>query len=156
RKGIGREGLVKPGQLSLLMTRPLGVKGVTNPLASEGAQDPQALADARSNAPFTVLTLDRVVSLRDYEDFARAFSGVAKAHVAWTWTGHARGVFLTVAGPDGGQFEATSPTLDHLVSALGKAGDPRIPVRVASYRRALFRLAAEVQRNPLYLADRVL
>ena len=33
RTGIGREGLVKADQLSLLMTRPLGVKGVTDPLA---------------------------------------------------------------------------------------------------------------------------
>src|SRR5207253_10560530 len=128
RKGIGHEGLVRAEQLSLLMTRPLGVKGVVNPLPSEGAQDPQALGDARRNAPFTVLTLDRVVSLRDYEDFARAFAGIAKAQVVWTWNGHARGVFLTVAGPDGAPLEG-SPTLTRLVSALGKAGDPRLPVR---------------------------
>jgi hypothetical protein len=39
RKGVGLGGLVKAGQLSQLMTRPLGVKSVVNPLASEGAED---------------------------------------------------------------------------------------------------------------------
>ena len=38
---IGLEGLVDAKQLSLLMTRPLGVKSVINPLAATGAQDPQ-------------------------------------------------------------------------------------------------------------------
>src|SRR5439155_21103297 len=49
RKGIGKEGLVKAAQLSQLVTRPLGVKAVTNPLAAEGAEDPEVLADARRN-----------------------------------------------------------------------------------------------------------
>jgi predicted phage baseplate assembly protein len=155
RKGVGREGQVKADQLTLLMTRPLGVKAVTNPVAAAGVQDPQALADARRNAPFTVLTLDRVVSLRDYEDFARAFAGIAKAHVAWTWVGHARGVFVTVAGPNGDPVPE-KPVQDNLVAALGKAGDPRVAVRVRSYRRALFRLAADVTPQPDAVANRVL
>src|SRR5581483_11154218 len=66
RKGIGIDGLVKAGQLSMLLSRPLGVKGVTNPEASTGAQDPEQLDDARANAPLKVLTLERVVSLSDY------------------------------------------------------------------------------------------
>ena len=155
RKGIGHDGMVKAGQLSLLITRPLGVKGVINPLPAEGAQDSQALSDARRNAPFTVLTLDRVVSLGDYEDFARAFAGIAKAQAAWTWNGHARGVFLTVAGPNGVALASDGPTLTKLVSALYKAGDPRVPVRVASYRPAHFHLNATVRRVPAYLAEKV-
>src|SRR5262249_17972748 len=77
RKGIGLTGIVKGGQLTLLLTRPLGVKSVTNPAPSAGAQDPQSLENARSNGPVTVLTLDRIVSLQDYQDFARNFSGIA-------------------------------------------------------------------------------
>ena len=53
---------------------------------------------ARRNAPLTVLTLDRIVSLRDYEDFARAFGGIAKALATWTWDGQRQGIFVTVAG----------------------------------------------------------
>ena len=101
RKGLGTNGNVKAGQLSLLMSRPLGVKAVTNPLAAEGGDDPELVANARQNAPRTVLTLDRVVSLQDYEDFSRSYAGIAKALATWTWDGRTRGVFITVAGPLG-------------------------------------------------------
>src|SRR5207247_2338447 len=67
RKGIGTDGNVKAAQLNLLMSRPLGVKAVTNPLAAEGGDEPESFANARQNAPLTVLTFDRVVSLQDYE-----------------------------------------------------------------------------------------
>ena len=101
RKGIGKAGNVKAGQLSLLLTRPLGVRAALNPLPAAGGDDPETLDRARRNAPLTVLTLDRIVSLRDYEDFARAFAGIAKALATWTWDGERQGVFVTVAGVDG-------------------------------------------------------
>ena len=46
-------------------------------------------------------TLDRVVSLTDFEDFARTFSGIGKARADWLWAGSQRLVHVTVAGPDG-------------------------------------------------------
>ncbi len=79
RKGSGLEGLVQAGQLTQLLTRPLGVKEATNPLPAEGADEAESLSDARQNAPLTVLTLERVVSLQDYQDFSRAYPGIAKA-----------------------------------------------------------------------------
>src|ERR1019366_4849755 len=66
RKGIGTDGLVKAGQLTSLLTRPLGIKSAINPEAATGAQDRESFDDARTNAPLTVLTLDRTVSLQDY------------------------------------------------------------------------------------------
>ncbi len=53
RKGIGLGGILRPDQLTQLMTKPLGVKGVTNPIASSGAADAEKLAEARRNAPLT-------------------------------------------------------------------------------------------------------
>ena len=156
RKGIGTGGLVKAGQLSLLMTRPLGVKGVTNPLDASGAADPEVLDDARRNAPLTVMTLDRIVSLQDYEDFARAFSGIAKALATWTWSGQVRGVFVTVAGTNGQAVSEGSPTYKNLLSAMQMAGDPYIPLRVQTYRQAYFRMAARVKVDPDYAQDLVL
>ena len=41
RKGIGLGGLARTGQLSLLMSRPLGLKGVLNPEAAQEAEDPE-------------------------------------------------------------------------------------------------------------------
>ena len=89
-----------------------------------GAQDPELLDDARANAPLRVLTLERVVSLTDYEDFARAFGGIAKALATWTWDKHSRGVLVTVAGPNGAAVDAASATFQQ--SARGHAQRPAI------------------------------
>jgi len=87
RAGIGSDGEVGAGSLTLLKTRPFGVRGVTNPLTASSAADPEKLENARTNATLTVLTLDRIVSLRDFEDFARAFSGIGKAQAINLWNG---------------------------------------------------------------------
>src|SRR5437773_1498825 len=156
RKGIGLDGLIKTGQLSMLLTRPLGVKGVVNPQAATGAQDPEHINDARTNAPLKVLTLDRVVSLTDFENFARAFAGVAKALATWMWDGHSRSVFVTVAGPNGAAIEPASATYDNLLAAMRAAGDPFVELRVKTFRPATFRLAANVKIDSDFEADRVL
>jgi hypothetical protein len=156
RKGLGTAGNLQPGQLSLLLTRPLGVKSVINPEPAAGAADPESFDDARRNAPLTVLALDRIVSLQDYEDFARAFSGVAKALATWTWTGEVRGVFVTVAGPDGASILDGAATHDNLVTAMKGSGDPYIPLRVQTYRPAFFKLGATVKLDPDYEPQKVL
>jgi len=153
RKGIGLGGLVAEHKLSQLMTRPLGVKGVTNPLAAAGAEDREQLADARRNAPLTALTLGRVVSLLDYEDFARAFSGIAKALATWSWSGERRSVLLTVAGVDGAAV--TEELRGKLLEALRQFGDPNAPLEVKSYEPRFFRLAATLQVAPDYLPEKV-
>ena len=153
RKGIGTEGLVRAEQLSLLMTPILGVRSVKNPAAAEGGDDPEPQDEARRNAPLTVLTLDRVVSLRDYEDFARAYAGIAKALAAWAWTGETREVFLTVAGPEG--RPVGDVTLENLVGALRAAGDQHLPLRVEEYELAYFGIAAKVKADPDHRPDLV-
>ncbi len=148
RRGIGLDGQVKAGQLSMLLTRPLGLKGVVNPMDAEGAADRETLGDARDHAPLTVLTLGRAVSLKDYEDFARGFSGIAKALATWLWEGRQRTIQLTIAGERGAPVESASETHTHLLAALATAGDPFVTLRVASYQPALFRLSARIRIDP--------
>lgn len=156
RKGIGAAGNVAAGSITTLMTRPLGVRGVDNPLAATGGQDAQTVDGARDNAPVTVMTIDRAVSLLDYQNFARTFAGVAKALATWSWDGRARGVFLTVAGTGGAAIPAGSQTLVNLLGALRAAGDPYVPLRVQSYRPAAFRLALRVRVDAAHDPDLVL
>jgi predicted phage baseplate assembly protein len=138
------------------MTRPLGVKGVTNPLAPSGAADRESLDDSRRNAPLTVLTLGRIVSLQDYEDFARAFSGIDKALATWSWSGEKRRVFVTVAGSQGAEVPSDSVLAQNLLTAMRQAGDPNVPLLVASYEPRLFRLSAALQVHPDHAAEKVL
>ena len=157
RTGTGTAGNVAAGSLSILQTRPAGIRGVTNPLAASGGADPEDLAHARANAPLTVLTLDRIVSLEDYEDFAAAFAGIGKAQAIPLFDGENGLVFLTVAGVDGAPVDATSQLFLSLTGAIDAARDPVQQVRVASYQAVTFHLALQVIIDvPRYIAADVL
>jgi hypothetical protein len=156
RKGMGEEGLVRPRQLALLVTRPLGVRGVTNPMGAADAAPAEGLAEVRENAALPLLSLDRVVSLRDYEDFARAFSGIAKALATWTWDGRRRGVFLTVAGARGAEVTPGTQTYLNLSTAIRRASQPGVRVVIATYRSAFFQVKAKVKVDPSFHTATVL
>jgi hypothetical protein len=144
RKGLGAGGNLRAGQLTTLLTRPLGVKSVVNPAPSVGGQDAETLSDARTNGPLRVLTLDRAVSVQDYADFARTFAGIAKAHAMWIDDGRASGMYITVAGPDGAAIPTGTDPLKSLTGALRRYGDPLLPLLAQSYAAVTFRLKATV------------
>jgi hypothetical protein len=150
RIGSGSAGNVGAGTLTTLMDRPLGVSGVTNPEAATGGQDAQLIDDVRSNAPQTVLTLGRAVSITDYQSFASTFAGIAKAYALWIPTGPGRGVFLTVAGVNGAALPPGNPTLTNLVTALHNYGNPLIPITVQSFLETLFGLSADLAYDPAF------
>lgn len=156
RRGTGVGGLVRRGQVSQLLSRPLGLKEVINPADAEGAEDPETRDQARRNAPPAVLTLDRAVSLRDYEDFARAFAGVAKAQAVWVWGGRKRSVFVTVAGPNGEALDDGGRVVTKLQEALRQAGDPYVPFTVRSYGPVPFRVGGSVTVHPDHVSEKVL
>jgi len=148
RKGSGTSGHVTANQITQLMTRPLGVKSVSNPQAPLGAEDPETAGDARSNAALTVLTLNRVVSVADYENFARSFPGVAKVLATLIATSRLRGMFVTLAGTGGAEIAQDDPLYIRIFFAMQKAGDPTITLRLQSYRKALFRIGARIKVEP--------
>jgi hypothetical protein len=157
RTGIGSGGMVSPGQLTQPLTRPQGVSSVTNPAAASGAADPATASQVRASAPLPTLTIGRVVSLEDYQNFAMGFAGIAKALASWTWFDGVRGVFLTVAGQGGGMLSPTDPVITSLAAAIQLSGDPRVPLQVASYVPVLFTFAAGVVVNqPSYAPVQVL
>lgn len=156
RRGIGASGMLQANQLSMLLSRPLGVKGVTNPLAPAGAQDREHLSDARANANLTMFTLGRIVSLQDYEDFARAFAGIRKARAIWAWYGRSRVVHLTIAGENGDTVATNSTLYENLLSAIQKNSIPNVKLVVENYRERPFRIKANISVHPDYIADKVL
>jgi predicted phage baseplate assembly protein len=155
RSGLGPDGNVRAGSLALLQARPLGIRGVSNPLPASGAAAPENLGDARANAPLTVLTLGRIVSLRDFEDFARAFAGVGKAQATRLWNGRAHFANITVGGAGGGAIDAVA-TLPNLLAAIDAVRDPVDEVQVQSYTPRAFGIVAEVLVDVRYVATDVL
>jgi predicted phage baseplate assembly protein len=151
RSGTGSDGLVDAGSLTLLQARPVGVRGVTNPNAPTGAADPESRDDARVNAPLTVLTMERIVSLRDYEDFARGFAGIGKAQAVGLWKGELHLVHLTVAGDKAAAVPESSATFGNLIEAIAGAQDPGRTVLVGSFDLRYFDLSAHMAVDGRYL-----
>lgn len=151
RQGLGAAGNVRAGQLSQLLTRQLGVKDASNPLPATGGEDPETLEQSRSNAPFTVRTLDRVVSLRDYEDFARATAGISKSLATLSWDRDQRAILVTLAGPD-----ENSKVFKSLLTSIQAAGDPHVPVVLKPYRPVQFSISGTVTTDPDRNPDTVL
>src|SRR5262249_10299542 len=108
RVGVGAGAAVPADALNLLAQRPPGISAGTNPVAAAGGADPETAGVARLRAPVRIRTLGRVVSLADYEDFAAAYPGIAKARAVRTRTQARGGVLVTIAGTRGKPVPETS------------------------------------------------
>jgi len=154
RTGLGLQGLMKPGQLSIPLERPPGLRSVTNPLPADGAADPETRDKAREAAPNSVKTFGRAVSLADFEAIATASGIAARAGVTWVWSELERAVHVTVAGPNGGRLSDASLKL--LRSALDSARDPNRPLFLANFVRVPIVIAARLLRDPAFEAEAML
>jgi hypothetical protein len=155
RNGIGRAGNVKAGQISLLQTKPLGVKSVINPLRASGGSDKEDRDQARENAPLAVASLDRLVGLQDYIDFSRTFAGIAKADARRLSDGRRQLVHVTIAGADDIPIDPVSDLYRNLVAALQKYGDEDLAVQVDLRELVVLMLSARVRVAPDYLWEPV-
>lgn len=155
RSGLGKVGNVAAEQISLLATRPLGVKGVINPLSATGGADRDTLDQARRNAPLTVMALDRLVSVQDYADFARTFAGIGKASAVRLSDGRRQLVHVTIAGADNIPIDNTSELYQNLLQALHRHGDPYQPIQLALRELKLMVISAQVRILPNYQWDTV-
>jgi hypothetical protein len=153
RYSLGLAGNVAAGALRNPLDRPTGLKSVVNPIGAQGGSDPETLDQARSNAPNTVRTFGRVVSLRDFEDAAREFPGIARALASWDWDGEEQAVRLTVAG-DGGVVVSDSLKAD-LTTDLDKRRDPNRKLTVFKHRNVPIRVEAAILVDPDYVNELV-
>ncbi|HJZ65002.1 MAG TPA: putative baseplate assembly protein [Candidatus Acidoferrum sp.] len=155
RSGIGAMGNVVAGKISQLMTRPLGVKDVINPLPASGGADADSPAQARRNIPVAVMSLDRLVSLEDYAFFARAYAGIDKASSARLAFGNELVVHVTIAGVGDIRIDRGSDLFQNLSLAMAQFGDPAEPVQLDIRLAKLLVIAAQVKVLPDYLWENV-
>jgi len=142
RVGLGTPGNLPAGSISVLQSRPPGLRAVTNPVPSSGGANPEDLDSARGNAPRTVLTIDRIVSISDYENFAAAFAAIGKAQAMPLLLGQTAIIHITVSGVEGAAIDPTSQLLLSLSAAIDAARDPLPQVVLTSYQPVTFNVAA--------------
>lgn len=155
RVGSGPGGAVTADSLKLPITRPIGLKGVTNPLPASGGSSAAASDALRALLPRSVATLGRAVSLADYEELARSYSGIAKAQATAVLLVGVPAVHLTVATSDGSPLSPSSALYQSLFGMLLALGNPTQPLLLNDYRPRTFKIKARLVVDPLYDASAV-
>lgn len=156
RSGLGLAGNLAAGKISLLGSQPRYVQSVNNPLPATGGADPETQADTRRRAPGSVRTLGRIVSLSDFEDFAIAFGGIAKARADLLHATEGELVHLTLAGEAGAPVAEDSDLFTDLLDAMNRVRDPSVRLILASYTRRFFDVVAGVRVQADYESAPVL
>ncbi|WP_413099287.1 putative baseplate assembly protein [Streptomyces sp. Inha503] len=148
RFGTGEAANVPADRITQALTRPLGVTAVTNPRPATGGADGDGPGLTRRTIPLAVSALDRLVSLQDYEDFARSRAGIGRAAARELFDGRRRVLHVTVAGVDDAPIGEDAEVLRALRTSLAAYGDTRLPVRVDVRELVLLVLVARVKVAP--------
>lgn len=144
RVGIGKAANVLAGKVTQLITRPLWVSAVNNPLPATGGADPDDASQMRRAIPLSVTALDRLVSVPDYAEFAVSRAGIGRAAARRLSDGARQVVHVTVTGVDDVPLSPTSDVVRTLQTSLMEFGDPQLPVQVAVRELVLLVVSASV------------
>ena len=155
RSGLGIDGNVPAASLSLMPNRPPGVRSVTNPIAASGAASPETAVSAKHHAPKTLMTLNRLVSLRDFESFAKSFVGIGKALATEILMEQGKMVHITVCSKDGSQVDTGSDLFKNLNRAIQNRSRSIDRFMVTGYRLLTFRIEASLAIDRLHVAEEV-
>ncbi len=137
------------GQLTQIVGKVPGLGRIIAPLAAGGGADAENPARIKINAPRSVLTYGRAVSLADYSAMVAGYPGVIASEVQWAWADGAQtaGVQAWIVA-DGGTVASG------LQSMLVNAGDPLVPVTVTPAVPDQHELTVIIAVSPDYvLAD---
>jgi len=133
RVGSGPDGNLASGRLSTIMTPVLGIMAVANPVPADGGSAAETIDDMRASAPQSIRTLDRLVSLSDFEVFARRFRGIGKALATELHVGMRKVVLLTIATTSLESPVPGSDTIEDLRDAIALACVPGRKIRIEGF-----------------------
>jgi Baseplate J-like protein len=139
RKGVGLSGNVAAGSLAKPAKAHRLVDKVRQPMAATGGNDMEGVESLRENAPATLLTLERAVSLADFFFLAMSQSSVwqARAFSRPTGLGRSQKVDVVVVPAGGGELGSLGATLTRF---LLNHAIPGVEVTVLPYQEATFSL----------------
>jgi len=139
RVGAGLSGNLAPFSLEKeVKPHPL-INGLLQPMASTGGNDMEAVDSMRVNAPASVLTIERAVSLTDFTHLAAANSSVwqARAFRLPPGPGRADRIEVAVVPAGGGSL---GPLAESLTDFLTAHALPGVQVSVTAYQAVILDL----------------
>jgi hypothetical protein len=153
RTGAGAAGNVAAGRLTTILTPVVGVGKAANPVRADGGSDAETIEDMRIAAPQSIRTLDRVVSLADFEAFARGYRGVGKALATELLIGMRSVVCLTIA-----TTTLDEPSVDlanGLRSALTQVAAPGRAIRIEGFSDLTAQVTIALAIDPMLIRSNV-
>jgi hypothetical protein len=150
RSGGGLGGNLTAQRITTMMSPISGVSAAVNPVPAEGGSDAESIEDMRTSAPQSVRTLDRVVSLADYEAFARTRRGVGKALATELQSGMRSIVCLTIATTTLDPPVPGSDIVQSLRDALVLASAPGRAVRIEGFAKLVAKVTVGLVVDPAF------
>ena len=144
RVGNGLAGNVATGSLSKLARPHPLLDGVRQPLEATGGNHVESADSMRDNAPASVLTLDRAVSLTDFANLAARQSSIwqARAFSLPTTAGRHDSVEVVVVPAGGGELGDLSTSLKQVLELHALPG---VDVTVSKYQVGALSLQVAVR-----------
>lgn len=149
RTGLGAGGNVGAGSISVVAAPLPFVQSSNNPVAANGGADPEDVNTAKRLAPVAVRTLDRAVTVQDFQELALSYPGIDKANARRIRKDGRPVIDLVVATTNG--LPLNSVLRDSLVAFLQDRSTPDNLVLVRDYNPVPIRLAIEVHILPNFL-----
>ena len=155
RSGQGAFGTLEPDTKVQVGARIRRLKEALLPGTVSGGEEPESGGKAREAAPGKIQSLDRLVSLQDFESETLAIPGVRRARATWSMVDNVPSVVLTVLMETGREAELTDvrQTLNHDNRCRGPA---RVPIVVIQGSLRPLWLDAAVTIDSSYREDDVL
>lgn len=143
RKGTGLGGNLDAGRFTKAAKPHYLVEKVRQPLPATGGNDMEGLAFLREKAPATLLTLERAVSLEDFDNLVTSQSSVwqAKAFARPTGLGRNQRIEVVVVPAGGGELGPLAGTLTEFILVHAAPG---LEVMVTAYEHQTFTLEVEI------------
>jgi hypothetical protein len=134
RTGTGAYGALKPDTTVQAGAKLDGLDKIRMPAAASGGSGPEDGENAREAAPGKIQSLDRLVSLKDFESETLAISGVARATAAWQLEENIPTVVLTVL-MDTGRDQEIERVREVLAAYDRCRGPQRFPIMLRQGKR---------------------
>ena len=149
RTGIGAYGGLKQETTVQAGGKIDRLEEISLPGVVSGGSEPESANNAREAAPGKIQSLDRLVSLKDFESETLAIAGVSKASATWGLRNNVPTVELIVLMETGRDKECEQ--IRQIVADYNRCRGPqRFPVNVEQGRLEYVCVAADVALDPTY------
>jgi hypothetical protein len=154
RTGTGAYGPLKPEKKVQGGARLEGLDKIQMPGVSAGGSAPEDGDNAREAAPPKFQSLDRLVSLADFESEALAISGVTRATSSWELQENVAAVYITILMETG--REAEIGAVEQVIAGYNLCRGPhRFPVIIREGRLQYVRVDVTYALDPTYREEEV-